>query len=41
MEDTKGVIGVNGGLDAIGDFQIDNKFEREMNNLDMSLQIKV
>ena len=41
MEDAKGVIGVNGGVEAIGDFQIDNKFEREMNSLAMSLQIKV
>ena len=32
---------VNGGFDAIDDFIIDNKFEKEMNNLNLSLQIKV
>ena len=38
---TKDVKVVNGGFDAIDDFIIDNKFEKEMNNLNLSLQIKV
>ena len=38
---TKDIEGINGGCDAIDDFTIDNKFEKEMNNLNLSLQIKV
>jgi hypothetical protein len=41
LRGAESVKGINGSFDAIGDFQNNNKFEEEVDNLNMSLQIKV